>query len=67
MLFHAGLNAWPEMFAPAFSGPDLERLLSLYGIVSIAAGAAAAFLFWPRLAQRPALQEPLVVPTPVTA
>jgi hypothetical protein len=66
MLFHAALNAAPAVVLPAYSGADLERFLSLFGMVTIAAGIVAALVTGPRLAQRRILQAPLV-PAPVTA
>lgn len=66
MLLHAGLNAWPEMLIPAFSGPDLERLMRLYAIASIGAGVIAALVIGSRFAPRLSPQGPLA-PAPATA
>ncbi len=67
MLFHAGLNAWPELVIPAFSGTDLERLMRLYAIVSIAAGVVAAVVGGRRFARRTAPHTAHVVTAPVAA
>jgi hypothetical protein len=65
MLFHAGMNAAPEVLLLApFAGADLQRALTLNWVGWIATALVATAVAWPALTRA---RLPLAPPAPAAA